>query len=264
MNITSLKYILYVDKYKSISKAADKLFISQPTLSQHIKKLEENLSIELFDRSSSPISLTYAGEVFIKYALKVLNLKNELDQELEDIKNFKAGRITIGISSSQGNCILPFVLPKYKKEFPNIKINIIEKCAEELEELVEKGIVDFIILNLPIKNKNLSYEILFLDQLLIAIPENYLPKNIDKSIINKNNHFINEKIDIRLLNSCPFLLQYPNYRTRKIADAIFKENNIIPNIYLESVNIDSLYKMALNGTGVTFVPKSFIPQKVKV
>lgn len=257
MNTKSFEYILCVNEYKSISKAAEKLFISQPTLSQHIQKLEKDLCIELFDRTSSPISLTYAGERFANYALKILNLEKQLLQELKDINELYTGRLTIGISSLQGNSLLPLILPKYKEIFPGVKVVIMEENARKLEELAEKGIVDIIILNLPIESENLDYEILYLDQVLLAVPENLLPPSIDKSFINKNNNFINERININELQDCYFLLQRPGHRVRQIADNIFKNANVKPNIYLESINVESLYKLTSKGMGITFMPKSF-------
>ncbi len=257
MNTKSFEYILCVNEYKSISKAAEKLFISQPTLSQHIQKLEKDLCIELFDRTSSPISLTYAGERFVNYALKILNLEKQLLQELKDINELYTGRLTIGISSLQGNSLLPLILPKYKEIFSNIKVVIIEENAKKLEELAEKGIVDIIILNLPIESENLDYEILYLDQVLLAVPENLLPPSINKSFINNNNNFINERININELQDYHFLLQRSGHRVRQIADNIFKNANIKPNIYLESINVESLYKLTSKGMGITFMPKSF-------
>jgi len=257
MNTKSFEYILCVNECKSISKAAEKLFISQPTLSQHIQKLEKDLCIELFDRTSSPISLTYAGERFGKYALRILNLEKQLLQELKDINELYIGRLTIGISSLQGNSLLPLILPKYKEMFPGVKVVVVEENAKKLEELAEKGIVDIIILNLPIERKNLDYEILYLDQVLLAIPENLLPSYIDRSFTNENNNFINERININELNDCHFLLQRPGHRVRQIADTIFKNSNIKPNIYLESINVESLYKLTSKGMGITFMPKSF-------
>lgn len=256
MNTKSFKYVLCVNKYRSISKAAEKLFISQPTLSQHIQKLEKELCTEFFDRTSSPLSLTYAGERFLHYSVQILNLETQLTQELNDISDLYTGRITIGISSSQGNSLLPLLLPKYKDIFPGVKVLLIEEKAEKLEELADQGIVDIIISNLPIQNKDLDYEILCLDQVLLAVPENLLPISIDKSSINKDRYFVNERIDINQLQNCQFLLLQQGHRVRQITDIIFKDTNIKPNVYLESINIESLYTLASIGMGITFIPKS--------
>ncbi|MDQ7094874.1 LysR family transcriptional regulator [Desulfosporosinus sp. PR] len=265
METRNLNYVLCVAENKNISKAAEKLFISQPTLSQHIHKLEEQLGVELFDRTKSPLSLTYAGERFVQIASKILNLEKQLIQEIEDINNSCKGRLIIGISAIHGTSILPSILPKYKELFPGIEISLVEENATKLYKLTELGKVDITITNTPIQNEHLIYETLTLDEIIIAIPDIYLPFKFDK---NKYYHPFDKldshNIEISQLKECPFLFLKQGHRVRQISDAIFQEEGFKPQIIIESINIETLYRLTMENMGITFLPKSLILKWDKV
>ncbi|MDD4780970.1 MAG: LysR family transcriptional regulator [Tissierellia bacterium] len=257
MNTKYLEYFLCINEQKSISQAAQKLFISQPTLSQHIQKLEKHLGVEVFDRTSTPLSLTYAGEKLLKYAEEILDLEKQLIKEMNDISGFIKGRTTIGISPMHGYNLLPHILPKYKEKYPNIEIILIEENAQTLESLAEKGDVDLIISNLPIQSTNLDYEMLCLDQILLAVPENLLPKNIERIESNTNLVFLNERIDLNLIKNHEFLLLREGHRIRQISDNLFEDLKFCPKIFLESRNIETLFKLTSLGMGITFMPQKY-------
>ena len=257
METRTLYYVLCVAEEKNISKAAEKLFITQPTLSQHINKLEKNIGVQLFDRNTTPLTLTYAGEKFVEIASRILEAEKELIQEMEDINGLCKGRLTIGISPIHGSSLLPTILPKYKERFPNIEIVLVEENAHKLEELAERGKTDITITNLPIQNPNLMYDTLALDEVMLAVPRNFLTTNFNNDL----DKFYQEKIDIDILKECPFLLLKPGHKVRQISDMIFNEKGISPRIVLESISIETLYELSSIGMGVTFIPKNLIPQQ---
>ena len=174
MDTKHLYYAAQVAEYRSISKAADVLYLSQPTLSQHISKLETQLGCKLFDRNTIPLKLTYEGEVFIDYALKILELEKSLIHRMQSSKNVINGRITIGIPTCYGATILPKVLPVFKQQFPHVEIQLIEESSTTLETLLEKNLIDLAIMNLPIDNKSLLYETLLIDHVVLAVPNVFL------------------------------------------------------------------------------------------
>jgi DNA-binding transcriptional LysR family regulator len=263
METKNLYYVLCVAEEKNFSKAAEKLFITQPTLSQHINKLEKTLGTQLFDRSTTPLTLTYAGEKFVKIASKILDTERELVQEIADINGFCKGRLTIGISAVHGSSLLPTILPKYKERFPNIEIILVEENAHKLEELAERCKTDITITNLPIQNENLVYDTLTLDEVVLAVPKNFLPIkfNTERYSDTIYDGFYHEKIEISMLKDCPFLLLKHGHKVREISDKIFNSEGIIPKITLESISIETLYGLSSIGMGVTFIPKSLISKK---
>ncbi|MDP4145342.1 MAG: LysR family transcriptional regulator [Bacillota bacterium] len=261
METRNLYYLICVAEEKSISKAAEKLFITQPTLSQHIHKMEKSLGVQLFDRTTTPLSLTYSGEKFVEFASKVLEAEREFMQEIADINGFCKGRLTIGISAIHGSSLLPTILPKYKERFPGIEIVLMEENSHKLEEMAERGKTDITIANLPIQNENLTYETLTLDEVVLAVPKDLLPDRIKRKNLAAYDRFTYEEIEISELKDCPFLLLKPGHKIRQIGDAIFEEKGIRPRVVLESVSIETLYGLTSIGMGVTFIPKSLIPKE---
>lgn len=258
MNTKFLEYFLCITKHKSISKAAQKLFISQPTLSQHIQKLEKDMGVEIFDRTSTPLSLTYAGEKLLKYAEEILDLEDQLFKEMNDISGFCKGIITIGISPMHGNNLLPQILPEYKEMYPNIEIILIEENAQKLEILADRGALDIIISNLPIQNTNLDYEMLCLDQILLAIPENLLPEHVEKIESDSKMIFLNDRIDINLIKNHEFLLLREGHRIRQVSDNLFDSTGLKPKIFLESRSVETLHRLTSLGMGITFISKKYV------
>lgn len=260
MDTRILYYLLCVAEEKNISNAAKKLFITQPTLSQHIHKFEKALGVHIFDRTTTPLSLTYSGEKFVKFASKVLEAEKVFLEEISDINKFRKGRLIIGISSTHGASLLPSILPQFKELFPGIEVILVEDNSFNLEKMLEKHKADIIIANLPIQNKNIVYETLSIDEVILVIPKNFLPNRIELNPTMCNNP-INDEIDILELKDYPFLLLKPGHKIRQIVNTIFQENNINPKILLESVSINTLYNLASTGMGITFIPKSLIPYK---
>ncbi|MDR3602614.1 MAG: LysR family transcriptional regulator [Desulfosporosinus sp.] len=260
METRNLYYVLCVAENKSISKAAEKLFISQPTLSQHLQKLEKKLGIALFDRTMTPLKLTYAGEHFVEIASKILELEKQLIQEMEYINDSCKGRLTIGISAIHGTSLLPIILPKYKELFPGIEITLVEENALKLHDLTEQGKIDVTITNLPIENEQLTFEALTLDEIIIAIPETFLPTNFNQEKYQAFDKLEHHKIELLQLKDCPFLLLKQGHRVRQISDILFQDAGIKPKIIMESINIETLYRLTITNMGITFLPKSLILQ----
>ena len=170
MDFRKLQYMLKVAEEKSFSKAAQKLYIAQPSLSQYIQKLELQLGVQLFDRSTNPLRLTYAGELYAETAKNILNLKDQLSNQMEDISNFKKGRLTIGLSAFRSTYVMPKILPRFHEKFPGIDVVLVEGNSVKLEELAIKGITDISLMTLPIKENFFSYEPILSEKILLAIP----------------------------------------------------------------------------------------------
>lgn len=258
METRNLYYVLCIAETKSISKAAEKLFISQPTLSQHLQKLEKKLGVVLFDRTTTPLTLTYAGELFVGIASKIIDLEKQLIQEMEYINDSCKGRLTIGISTIHGTSILPIILPKYKELFPGIEITLLEENASKLHDLTEQGKIDITITNLSIENEHLTSETLTLDEIVIAIPEIFLPSNFIKEKYQAFDKLEHHKMELSHLKDCPFLLLKQGHRVRQISDTLFQDAGIKPKIIMESINIETLYRLTITNMGITFLPKSLI------
>jgi DNA-binding transcriptional LysR family regulator len=240
--------MLKVAEEKSFSKAAQKLYIAQPSLSQNIQKLEQQLGVQLFDRSITPLRLTFAGELYIETAKKILDLKDQLSQQMEDIADFKKGRLTIGLSSFRTTYIIPMVLPLFHDRFPGIEVILLEGTSSEIESLALKGATDISIMTLPIDEALFSYVPVLTEEILIAIPPNH-------------PHFSNykhSKINLYELRDEPFILLKQNQKLHHIAANLCKQSGFKPNIILESESIEAAHALTTAGMGITFVPDTLV------
>ena len=115
MVLHNYEYFVAIVDEGSLTKAAEHLYVSQPSLSQYLKRLEANLGVELFDRSASPLRLTYTGERYYQYVLQMMKLDENIRREFQDIKNQTSGRLRLGVALWRGACLLPDVFPSFHR-----------------------------------------------------------------------------------------------------------------------------------------------------
>lgn len=251
MDLKEFEYVLTINEERSFSKAAKRLFISQPSLSQYINRLEGQLGVTIFDRNTIPLSLTYEGELYIESIKNIINIINDLQKKFDDITELKKGRINIGLTPSKANNPLPIILPVFKKKYPEIEIIITEATSSVLEDMLLKGAVDVCLMNLPIKAKGIAFEPIMNENIYIAAPQSFEPKTAEDAKPYP-------KINIAELAGEPFILLHPDQRLRQLADNMFESTNIKPKIMLETRSIETALRLSASGMGFCFVPESFI------
>lgn len=255
MTQKELLYVKTIADEKSISKAAKKLYIAQPSLSQAIQRIEDSLGSQLFIRTTKGLTLTYAGEQYYKFATRVLKMYEDFEIEISDINNLKTGKINIGITTHLATYLLPVVLPKFKEKCPNIEIHVIEKNSTELEQSLILGEVDFVIMhklsNVP--PSQINYETLMEDPFLIALSPSHHLNKYAKEVPGLSF----PKIDLKLLADEPFIMLNRNQRIRQVVDKIFEKADINPKITLTLKNFETAKRLAAEGIGVTFVPMQY-------
>ena len=175
ITLTQLEYIVAVDTYRHFGKAAESCFITQPTLSMQIKKLEEDLEIIIFDRSKQPLIPTDVGQRIIEQARIVLKQAEELNNIVKDHKNQVSGMLRIGIIPTLAPYLLPVFIGRYKRKYPNIFIKVIEQTTNEIVKLLHKDLIDVGILVTPLKEEKIIEKPLFYEEMLIYMnPESKL------------------------------------------------------------------------------------------
>lgn len=167
ITLTQLEYIVAVDTYRHFGKAAENCFITQPTLSMQIKKLEEDLEIIIFDRSKHPLIPTDVGQRIIEQARIVLKQSEEITNIVKDHKNQVSGLLRIGIIPTLAPYLLPIFIGKYKRKFPNIFIKVVEQTTENIIELLNKDLIDVGILVTPLKEEKINEKPIFYEEMLI-------------------------------------------------------------------------------------------------
>lgn len=251
MDFKKLKYIITVAEVQSISKAAAILYISQPSLSHVISNLETELGSQIFNRTTTPISLTYAGERFVKTARDILNMDSKLKKEFSDISSMRKGRIIIGIPAFRGSFMLPLILPIFHKEFPGIELSLFEGSGQELEHSLLNGKVDIVLTGGPIKEERFVQEIIYKEKIKIACKKGYLSREY---LIDGTENVI----DFSKLNNFDFILTKKGRIIRTYADEIFHKYGITPNIILETSNSGTAYRLAIAGMGLSFAAEMTI------
>jgi LysR family hydrogen peroxide-inducible transcriptional activator len=167
ITLTQLEYIVAVDTYRHFGRAAESCFITQPTLSMQIKKLEEDLEIIIFDRSRHPLLPTDVGQRIIDQARIVLKQNEEINNIVKDHKNQVSGLIRIGIIPTMAPYLLPIFIGNYKKKYPNIFIKVVEQTTENIVKLLNKDLIDVGILATPLKEEKISEKPIFYEEMLI-------------------------------------------------------------------------------------------------
>jgi DNA-binding transcriptional LysR family regulator len=248
MDIRQLTYFYEVAKYKSFTKASAVLHISQPSLSKMVKNLEDELEMELIDRSSRQIELTEAGEIVFEQSKMILENLDNLSSSLYDLMNLKKGKITIGIPPLIGFLFFPKIIKKFKTLYPDIQIRMVEHGANKVQQEVSDGLLDLAVVVLPINKE--KYEIVsFLTERLMLFVHSSHPFAKRKSIEMKELHdesFILFKegftLHDRVIQEC--------------LDAGFR-----PKIAYESSQWDFISGMIGENLGVSIFPES-IAKKV--
>ncbi len=167
ITLTQLEYIVAVDTYRHFGRAAESCFITQPTLSMQIKKLEEDLEIIIFDRSRHPLLPTDVGQRIIEQARIVLKQNEEINNIVKDHKNQVSGLIRIGIIPTMAPYLLPIFIGNYKKKYPNIFIKVVEETTDNIIKLLNKDLIDVGILATPLKEDKISEKPIFYEEMLI-------------------------------------------------------------------------------------------------
>ena len=167
ITLTQLEYIVAVDTYRHFGRAAENCFITQPTLSMQIKKLEEDLEIIIFDRSRHPLMPTDVGQRIIDQARIVLKQSEEINNIVKDHKNQVSGLIRIGIIPTMAPYLLPIFIGNYKRKYPNIFIKVVEENTDNIVKLLHKDLIDVGILATPLNEDKISEKPIFYEEMLI-------------------------------------------------------------------------------------------------
>ena len=240
MNIDLELYRVFytVAKNKHMTKASEELHISQPAISQSIKKLEDQLGGTLFLRSNKGMELTKEGEMFYEYVKGALELINNAENEFTSFKDLSKGEIKIGCSTTITKLILIETLKKYHADYPNININITNDLTSNLINDLKLGKLDFVIFNeSPIKETNINLEKI---------------KELKQGFIYNEDYFEDKIDNFQDLNNYPLILQKEEANSRKLLDYIALHNGVILKPKMEVVSQELITEFVNIGLGIGF------------
>ena len=234
----------------SITEAARQLYISQSALSQYVISLEKHLGTKLFDRSTTPISLTYEGRLFLKMLQEIIEAEANLKHSLEDIRNACSGEIRIGISVLRAQLMLHLLLPTFKANYPDVSVILLDEHNGDLVNLVLEGKVDIAFISRRTISPQLNCISLTSSEILLSAPPNH---PICAAIQGEYDWRNRTPIDLYQLRNEPFIMMkdYPHF-TQQI-NQIFDEYQFDPKVYLRVSDFYTAHQLSLHGAGFTFI-----------
>ncbi|UAT30674.1 LysR family transcriptional regulator [Bacillus badius] len=242
MDIRHLHYFLQVAHHKSFTKAAQSLYITQPTISKMIKSIEEELGVVLFNRSGKQVELTDAGQVIFAQAQDIVHSFQHLSVELDDLIHLKKGRITIGLPPMIGSSFFPRVLGKFREQYPDIVIQLVEDGAKKVEEHVEKGLLDIGVVLSP-ANEALFHSFSLVEEklMLLVHPSHRLAEQ--------------EKVKLSELHQELFVFFRKDFalHDRVIAECV--RAGFQPQVVYESSQWDFISEMVAANLGIALLPE---------
>ena len=257
--LQQLRILKAIASEKNFTRAAEILFVSQPTLSKQIKILESNLGIILLDRKNNKISLTEAGKIFLQYSERILALCEESCRALNDLKNGDRGNLSIGASQTIGTYLMPRVLAIFAQEYPHISVNVqVDSTRKIVKNIINRNIDTAIVGGeVPEESrKKLSIETFVEDELKLIIPKSHPFAVRSKQMINKE--------DLYHLN---FITLNSNSTIKKFIDNILIQNDIETrqfNIVMQLNSIEAIKTAVSLGLGAAFVSSSSIEKEIKL
>lgn len=243
MTITQLYYVLAVAEHKNFTQAAEKCFVTQPTLSMQIQKLEDELDILIFDRSKKPISLTEIGEKIVVQAKNIVNEAGRIKDIVEQQKGYIGGEFKVGIIPTIMPTLLPMFLNNFIKKYPKVNLILEEQTTEEIIKKLKNGHLDCAIAATPLEEDTLKEIVLYYEPFVAYIPDNH-------------ESFGKEEISIADLDLDRILLLQDGHCFREGILNLCKNNKFIndSNFQLESGSFETLIKLADEGLGTTLLP----------
>ncbi|CAM3982143.1 LysR substrate-binding domain-containing protein [Flavobacterium sinopsychrotolerans] len=243
MTITQLKYVLAVAEYKNFTLAAEKCFVTQPTLSMQIQKIEEELSIQIFDRTKKPIQLTDIGQKIVNQAKNIVNEADRIHDIVEQQKGFIGGEFRLGIIPTIMPTLLPMFLNNFIKKYPKVKLIIEELNTEEIITKLNNGHLDAAIAATPLMEEKIKEIVLYFEPFVAYIPESH-------------HNFQKEEIEVSDLNLDEILLLQDGHCFREGILNLCKSagKNEINHFQIQSGSFETLIKLADEGLGTTLLP----------
>ena len=256
-----MDYVYTVYQERSFTRAAERLYITQPALSLCIKKVETEFGYPIFERSGKDVTPTPIGEKYIKAIEDVMKIQSRLSAEMDDILKLRNGKIRIGSTAFVSSYILPDILKSFKDRYPDISITLQVAESGELETRLEENDVDIVIDNATVFLDGCKYTPLLDENLLIAVPKNLKVNEtlsdfkVSKSAIKSGSVDLSSvpRLSISELRSEEFILLEKGSKMRQVATRIFDENKVIPRVAMEFDRLNIAVSYAQAGFGICFI-----------
>jgi len=249
MDFDQLETFLQVARHASFSRAAEKRFRTQPAISSQIRGLEEEVGAKLFDRSGGKVSLTAAGKVFLKYVEETLDARKAMLVAIAEMERVPRGEIIVG--ANEGTClhILPHVFADFKRQYPDVSVNIRRADYAKILDSVIDNSVDFGVVSLPVTDNRLTVVLIHRDELIVIVPPHHLLGKM-------------KSVTIADVSKFPLLLPKAGH-TRDAIEELFHERRLKPNVSMELDSSELLKRFVAADVGIGFIARSNVEEDVR-
>ena len=256
MEIRHFHYIRTIYETGSISRAAEKLYISQPSLSQLLKSVEKKVGAPLFDRGSQPLRPTTIGQKYLETARRIMELDTEFHRYVEDELGCAQGNLVVGSSPFRSTYFLASFLPEFQEKYPGIRLQLAEHTSKRLEEAVLSGDADLIIATQPVDANAFSFAELYSEEMVLVLPAGHE--------LSKQYHLPQDcrgtlpLLPIGLLKDTPFIQMHSEQKLHQQLLSLCEEAGFTPKIYLQTRSMETALTLAAAGLGATLLPMTLL------
>lgn len=259
ISFLELEYITTVAQTQNITRAADRLFISQPALSQAIKRVENELGIRIFDRSGGRMKLTDEGQCVISAAIRIQKELRDMENQVQNVSDLKSGTLALGVPHHLGAYIAPQAMAAYHKRYPGIVIKLFEAAPQDLEKMLTSGHVDVAVIPLPLHDPKICYEPFMIDHMVLAMHSRHELNGLAYQKRGSGKKYFN----LKDAEHAPFIMAEQGRRIRVASDAVLHKAGIHPEEAYQSVNVEMIKRLVAVGLGVTLLPEFYYASALK-
>lgn len=249
MNMKQFRYVLVLADTGSFSRAAEELNISQPSLSQYVKKIESQLGVELFNRVNGNVRLTDAGRIYIEAGKKILDLEHQMQSQFSDLKAYHTGSVIVGTSPYRSASMMPGVVKAFQEKYSGMHVVVEEMTTGELLEATEHGQFDVCLTMLPVNERLFAYEKVMEEELILAVPAS-LPRYTAECMENRKYPVI----DAAQINGKAFVMITENQVMQKTLDNLCKDFSLTLRKAAVVKSLEAQIAMVRSGVGMALVP----------
>lgn len=245
-----MEYLLRIRREKGIARAAQSLYIAQPSLSQILMKLEEECGFALFTREKDGVRETNEGSRFLDQVEELAGIYRKMRRQLEEFQQLKRGLVSFGIPINLGTSLLPDILPRFSALYPGVEVRFFENNSVELDRMVLEGRTDFNIMHFQSPKETLEYEILGVDPFCLAAPSSWGERlGLKEGAIGKRQ--------LKELEPEPFIMVARGQKLRQTADEILSQAQVKPKVLCSTKSMETAKRLVAAGMGLTLLPMSY-------
>lgn len=261
MDLHLLENIVMIAQQGTISKAAEKLYITQSALNQQLLKLEEDVGTPLFNRGGHHMTPTYAGRIYLESARKMLELKKETYHIIRDIADGRSGEIHIAYTPERGAEQFALTYPVFHRKYPGVSFDIHEERVKEMEKHLADGTVDIAHLAIRNQNPDFDYDLVDSEQMVLAVPKS-------DDLAQRAREAQREKglplLDPAWLEGKKVVMNSQETLMRDMVDELYRNARIAPDILFETSSSKTILSVVENGIAIGFLPHSYVKESEKV